>query len=254
MGLMGTVPRSAFVAVACLAFALDPARGRAELVTCRHPSDTTRIAEALERIRSSVDPCGESPQVLQVLEALERCTTARYEICTTAHSIRNLFDRPHDESQPGTITWNPALATELESVCDGDPARPVMRDPTASLLHEIVHAAHDCEGLSPGEHELEAIRIENIYRRAKGLCQRLRYGDDMLPREAVKPCAFGACACGAPAPPATVPARGLRAAVGTTRHGADSALREQERAPECREPLLWSRARPEKSARVSGRR
>jgi hypothetical protein len=45
----------------------------------------------------------------------------------------------------------------------------MLRDPTASLVHELAHAAQDCSGLNPGEHELEAVRIENIYRRASGL-------------------------------------------------------------------------------------
>ena len=64
----------------------------------------------------------------------------------------------------------------------------VTRDPTASLLHEIVHAVHDCEGLDPGAHELDAVRIENIYRRAAGLCQRTGYGDVPLPAAMVRVC------------------------------------------------------------------
>src|SRR5262245_3193712 len=72
-----------------------------------------------------------------------------------------------------------------------------MRDPVASLLHEIVHAAHDCAGLDAGEYELEAVRVENIYRRAAGLCPRHGYGDDRLAVEPTKGCAPAHCDCSA---------------------------------------------------------
>jgi hypothetical protein len=100
-----------------------------------------------------------------------------------------VFDRPvdhHGRPLRRTIGWNPALRSELEPGRDGDPGEPLRRDPTASLLHELVHAAHDCQGLNPGEHEFEAVRIENIYRRAAGLCQRPGYGDEPLPASAVR--------------------------------------------------------------------
>jgi len=71
----------------------------------------------------------------------------------------------------------------------------VLRDPAASLLHELAHAADDCRGLNPGEHELEAVRVENVYRRAAGLCQRAGYGDDALPRAFVKECSPAHCSC-----------------------------------------------------------
>jgi hypothetical protein len=74
----------------------------------------------------------------------------------------------------------------------------VLRDPVASLVHEIAHAVDDCEGRNPAERELEAVRIENVYRRAAGLCQRSAYGDDTLGAETVKLCG---------ALPASVPAR-----------------------------------------------
>jgi hypothetical protein len=98
----------------------------------------------------------------------------------------------------GTITWNPELQSDLEETCDGDRTRAVRRDPTASLLHELVHAGQECAGLNPGEHELEAVRIENIYRRAAGLCQRTGYGDALLPPEMVRTCRTGDCPCSAP--------------------------------------------------------
>jgi hypothetical protein len=205
-----------------LLLVLGPARVGSQLIPCRRVSDVTRTVDALDRIRDSVDPCGESPELVRMLDALANCTTARYEICTTTNATRNLFGRPRGEN--GTITWNPDLRTELERACADDPLQPVMRDPTASLVHEIVHAVHDCDGLNPGEDELEAVRTENIYRRAAGLCQRVRYGDEKLPREAVKPCVAGVCACGAVAPDVhTVRVRTRYAGPGAARQSADSA-------------------------------
>jgi hypothetical protein len=208
---------------------LGPVAARSQLVPCHRAADAPRIAGALSRIQHSVDPCGESAEMLGVLDRLERCARASYEICTSAETGRNLFEHPHGRDQPRTITWNPELRSELERGCDGDPARPVMRDPTASLLHEIVHAVHDCEGLNPGEYELEAVRIENIYRRAAGLCQRTRYGDDRLPLEMVRGCGLGQCDCSVPAAagahPVVHPRGPLRAphAAATDGEVADSA-------------------------------
>ena len=185
-------------AIAVCLVVLTAKVGQAELKACRQSADTERIIHALAQIEQSVDPCGESAQVLEVLETLKHCTKATYQICTNPQVDRNLFDRPSIEatSELGrTITWNPTLRSQLEPTCDGDAASPVLRDPTASLLHELVHAAHDCLGIDPGEHEIEAVRIENIYRRAAGLCQRRGYGEEHLPAHFVKTCFPGDCPC-----------------------------------------------------------
>ena len=192
---VGSARRSALT----LAILLAAAGAHAALVPCRQPADTAQVNDALDRIRRSVDPCGESPQVLAVIERLEHCARARYEICTDGLTSRNLLE-PHDADEPGTIIWNPQLRSELERGCDGDPARPVVRDPVASLLHEMVHAVDDCEGRDANAHELEAVRIENIYRRAAGLCQRTTYGDIPLATAMVKRCFPGHCECGSAAP------------------------------------------------------
>jgi hypothetical protein len=158
----------------------------AQLAQCR--TDDQRIAAALARIQRAIDPCGESAQLREVVDRLDRCG---YQICTSTDADRNFFDRPlqvSGEDSRGTITWNPELRSALEDACDGDRTRALRRDPTASLLHELVHAGQECAGLNPGEHELEAVRIENIYRRAAGLCQRTGYGDTRLPPEMVKTC------------------------------------------------------------------
>ena len=187
-----TIP---FVVVA----AFWPMAARSQPVSC--PGDSPAVAAALKRIERSVDPCGESGQVIDVLTRFKQCSMTGYQICTSERIDRNVFDRPigtHGEALRRTITWNPALRSELEMGCDGVSGKPVLRDPTASLLHEIVHAVQDCMGLNPGEHELEAVRIENIYRRAAGLCQRRGYGDDPLPPQAVRLCSGAACPCSVP--------------------------------------------------------
>jgi hypothetical protein len=194
----GAAP-SGWIIVVGLVVLVGPLTIGAQPVPCN--TDNAAIAAALSRIRSSVDPCGESPQVAQVLEQLAHCTQTRYRICTDTHIDRNVFDRPHgerDDENVTTITWNPELHSPIDQGCDGDPTKPVDRDPTASLLHELVHALQACEGLNPGEHELEAVRIENIYRRAAGLCQRQSYGDQVLPPEMVKLWDAENCSCSAP--------------------------------------------------------
>lgn len=169
----------------------------AELVPCRQPTDAARVGEALARLRGTADPCGESAEVTAVLDMLAGCRAGRYEICVTADADRNLFDRPNARDGVRTIRWNPDLRSELEPRC-AVRATAVHREPTASLLHELVHAAHDCAGLDPGRHELEAVRIENVYRRAAGLPQRAGYGPDMLPALMRRACDPGACPCNVP--------------------------------------------------------
>jgi hypothetical protein len=193
-----------------LASCLLPAASlHAQLVACSGTPDASSIGRALAAIERSVDPCGESGELRALLAALRRCTRATYEICTDRTTRRNVFDRPAAPRQgtTRTITWNPGLTSELEVGCDDDPGRPVPRDPTASLVHELAHAAQDCQGLNPGEHELEAVRIENIYRRGAGLCQRRGYGDQLLPAAMVKVCTATACPCASPTELAGGPGR-----------------------------------------------
>jgi hypothetical protein len=196
---------------------------RGELLPCRQPPDTRRVQEALARLRAAVDPCGETAEVAAVLDALAACRGARYEIRVDAAADRNLFDRPNQPDRIRTIVWNPDLRTELEPRCDARPGA-VHREPTASLLHELVHAAHDCAGLDPGQHELEAVRVENIYRRAAGLPQRAGYGDDALPTPLRRTCEPGACSCAMPStsPDARVAANSESTASSAT--AADGAV------------------------------
>src|SRR5262245_37954090 len=169
-----------------IAILLVGGTANARPVQCEHPADTRQIAAALDAIRRSVDPCGESGQIADVVERFERCAI-RYDVCIDRTASRNLLQL-HGPEQTGTIIWNPELRSELERGCDGDASRAVMRDPVASLLHELVHAVDDCEGRDAASRELEAVRLENVYRRAAGLCQRTAYGDRQL-----KPGPFSAC-------------------------------------------------------------
>ncbi|HYD48986.1 MAG TPA: hypothetical protein VEB21_11590, partial [Terriglobales bacterium] len=173
---------------------------RAQLATCGEQDDP-KIADAWRRIEASVDPCGEHVEIQEVLETIRRCNGSSYRVCTSVAADRNTFDPPsrrRGSARVGTITWNPTLRTELEAECDGDSDQPVRRDPTASLLHELVHAAQDCQDLEASELEMEAVRIENIYRRAAGLCQRTRYGEEPLPAQFTRACSPGRCSCERP--------------------------------------------------------
>jgi len=195
-------------AALALCATLWPPAAQAQSEICH--SDDESIAAALAAIRHAVDPCGESAQIGAVLDGLERCSATGYRICTSPDALRNVFDRPLrdiGEFPIGTIVWNPQLRSELESTCDGEPSHAVWRDPAASLLHELVHAAQECAGLNPGEHELEAVRVENIFRRATGLPQRGGYGDTALPPEMVRICSPGSCPCSPPIAPALAPDR-----------------------------------------------
>ncbi len=213
---------------------------RARTVAC-NPIDQAAISEAITLVEQSLDPCGDSEEVLQLLDKVQH-SPAIYRICTDVHADRNSFDRvPEGDGRLSrTITWNPDLRNALELGCDGDPNKPVLRDPSASLLHELAHAAQDVDGLEPTEHEMEAVRIENIYRRAAGMCQRAHYGSDPLPRRMIRTCDADSCACTPPRraaqpqlasiPPArgkasrkhaTAPADGSAAVIrrpGSTRH------------------------------------
>jgi hypothetical protein len=163
---------------------------------CGDLTDDQRVFAVLARIERSVDPCGESAVVRSVIERFRRCAAAGCQICLDPHTERNFTE--HASGMPTTITWNPDLRGTLESGCGGDPRRPVRRDPVASLLHELAHAVQYCEGLAAGELEFEALRVENVYRRASGQCQRTRYGDEPLPPTLVLACEPGNCHCGPP--------------------------------------------------------
>jgi len=76
-------------------------------VRCEHPAGAAQIESAFETIRRSIDPCGESGQLVDLLDRFERCAT-RYDICIDPTASRNLL-QPRGVEQTGTIIWNPAL-------------------------------------------------------------------------------------------------------------------------------------------------
>ncbi len=134
--------------------------------------------------------------MVATVESARRCTGARYQICISSTADRSVFDRAKGfrSSDRRTITWNPELRSALDPG-HGEDWPAMLRDPTASLVHELAHAGQDCAGLNPGEHELEAVRIENIYRRASGLPQRSGYGSRPLPPAMTIGCRPGGCTC-----------------------------------------------------------
>lgn len=164
--------------------------------TCDRPFNQAEVVAAIAEIEASIDPCGESNEIIRLLEAFRACSETGYAVCIDRQAERNSTDEASAENGKHVyITWNPDLRSELERGCASDPARIVRRDPTASLLHEIAHVVQDCAGLDPNAHEFDAVRIENIYRRARALCQRTLYGTHALPREMVVDCEPGRCLC-----------------------------------------------------------
>lgn len=188
----------------------------AQTETCEPASNSAAVMAALVEIEAGIDPCGETVAVRDLIDEFRQCARGGLRICADRQSERNFIERAPttDAATPTTIVWNPSLRSELEWGCDGDPAKPVRRDPVASLLHELVHAVQDCAGLDPAEHEFEAVRIENIYRRSRQLCQRTRYGEQPLPAPMLVACEPTNCVCsskgqlmaGHPAPPAGIQA------------------------------------------------
>jgi hypothetical protein len=153
-----------------------------------HRRDPDRCA--FDTIRRSIDPCGESAQIVDMVDRFERCTRASYEICTDGTASRNLRE-PRGVDERGTIIWNPALRSELRRGCDGDPARPVMRDPwrrcctsSSTRWTTAKDATRRRVSWRPS--------VEDVYRRAVGLCQRSGYGDQLLGAEARRACALPA--------------------------------------------------------------
>jgi hypothetical protein len=163
---------------------------------CAPPAAMPAVQAALTAIEATVDPCGEDVQLADLVRRFRRCTAGGVRVCLDPEATRNVTE--YGTEHGTTITWNPRLRTELEERCTTDPGRPVLREPVASFLHELAHAVQACEGLDPSDHELEAVRLENVYRRARGLCQRTRYGDVELPPGMLVACEPSHCSCRRP--------------------------------------------------------
>lgn len=204
IGVIGQTARLGRHLCTCAGFLIVVAGAPVSLAAadrCDHAWTQPDVVAALADIQSSVDPCGQSGEIESVVQAFRRCAEKAYTICVNRESERNSIDRASaDDGDRVYITWNPGLRTELQVGCAGDPYRPVLRDPHASLLHELAHAVQDCAGLDPNAYELEAVRVENIYRRAHGLCQRTAYGTQPLPPQMIMACEPGHCSCTSTAP------------------------------------------------------
>ena len=175
----GTVARA--VAGALLAFLLAGAKPAAAAECVRRigrRSDRGTQGDRAQRRSSGASP--ELQRVARRSALLERVVP----VCLDRRAERNTTERG-ENGLPITITWNPELRTELEQGCGGDAAA-VRRDPIA----RDARARARRPGRPPEADvtESEAVRIENIYRRANGLCQRTRYGDDPLPAALLVDC------------------------------------------------------------------
>lgn len=139
-------------------------------------------------------------QASQALEDIKRTTPEGWSLVTAletskyTHVIRRAaavdWNAPHslNEASNGigtgsTTRWNP---NSKKPYADG-----VNRDPIAALFHELCHALEAERGawggsLDPAtgirKSEIHAIRTENAYRRAKGLPERTKYGQQDLPQ------------------------------------------------------------------------
>src|SRR5262249_42026175 len=81
------------------------------------------------------------------------------------------------------------------------------------------------------------VRVENIYRRAAGLCPRSGYGDDRLTAEPTKGCAPERCEC---SPAAVWTARRAPRPAAVRRQAADSGPAPGETARDRPRPLRGS--------------
>jgi Effector protein len=111
-----------------------------------------------------------------------RRTTANVD----SNAPQSLTNATNGVGTGSTTRWNANL---ILPYADG-----VNRDPTAALFHELCHAFEADRGVWDGSlepatgirySEIQAIRTENAYRRAKGLPERKKYGrQDLPPKEA----------------------------------------------------------------------
>src|SRR5262245_41973088 len=104
---------------------------------CARPAAMPAVQAALTTIERTVDPCGEDAQLADVVRRFRHCTTTDVRVCLDPAATRNVTEYGVEHST--TITWTPALRTELERGCTTDPGRRVLREPVASFLHELVH-------------------------------------------------------------------------------------------------------------------
>lgn len=139
------------------------------------------------------------PRGAEIINALERhgrtvrinfTNVPMSESSTPSNSLRaqRAADGTSGGGSDSTLDWHP---TDREPF----PSDSTLRaDPCATLLHELKHSLDSADGIGdfretekPGlpNTEVGATRVENIYRTAKGLGVRTKYGGDSLPNDAV---------------------------------------------------------------------
>ena len=151
------------------------------------PSEATCFAQgvfaALNQIRVT------DPELGAMIDALES-STIRHTIKQTRGITTSEGD---DDDHHQDVFYNPRLNKQF-------PGDGVCVDPIAALLHELYHAFENQNGTLQANREdtsvngikkseLNAVNVENLYRRLHGLCPRTQYGAKKLPAQDL----IGAC-------------------------------------------------------------
>jgi hypothetical protein len=173
----------------------------------RDPTFETAVNNVLAAWEATSD-CRSDPLFAHLLDVLRQSPwpiTIKEEIDASKDSHTEVQRGPDRDPRnpqvgaPSTIYWN-RYNTDLYSYSS------VARDPTASLIHELAHAAQAAEGTLPegefGRWERQAplseerggLYVENIYRRAQGLPMRENYNLWFVSPNAHLPCCPGASA------------------------------------------------------------
>ncbi len=173
----------------------------------RDPTFRTDVNNVLAAWEATTD-CRSDPLFAHLLDVLKR-TPWPIEIVEETDDTKGTrtelgFGPDRDPRNPllgdsSTIYWK-RFNTDLYSFSS------VARDPTASLIHELAHAAMAAEGTlpesefglwerqAPLSEERGGLYIENMYRRAHGLPMREEYNLWFISPSAHLPCCAGASA------------------------------------------------------------
>jgi hypothetical protein len=138
--------------------------------------DLKRAQKMWEDAKTRRLPDGSKPDTVKAMEGLE-CSDKKTVIKVGPDGNYETPTNEADGMDPkkgttGTINFNPDKTGDYS---DGTP-----RDPESSLAHEAVHAYQDTQGTTPPtreEQEVSAATAENQHRKAKGLPQRQKYGN-----------------------------------------------------------------------------
>lgn len=140
-----------------------------------------------QKVQKALDELSKSKAGKEVLDALKGSDKV-HKIKET-NVPKGSGNRPDDMGKAGngtgtgsTTKWEPNGTEKYDE--------DVNRDPTAALLHELVHACDADKGTRDGsvdagsgikKNEIETTKKENAYRKEKGLPERQKYGGKPLP-------------------------------------------------------------------------